>query len=232
MTPREFEVAVARCLEVEGYDTELGPYVGDWGVDILASRGAERIAVQAKMYGGTSRRVNRECVMQLFGAAAYFDCTGAVIATNGELMPDAATVAEKLRVRVMRIGEADIQSAPRAPRRTKERTGSDFDGIWEHHIMPLAGRTLVRGDGSSSTVLRVDWGGLTRLTSGGNQQTIPIEIFRWAIDRMVQQGHVTRDEINQHYPKRASSGIVLILAQVPTLSVDSGAAVVRWRGKR
>jgi hypothetical protein len=85
--------------------------------------------------------------------------------------------------------------------------------------MPLQGRTLVRADGTANRILAVDWGGVTRITSGGNRARIPIEPFRWALERIRETGAVTRAEINQHFEGRASSGIVLILAQIPVLVV-------------
>jgi len=78
VSPREFEEAVAAALEAEGYETELGQYVHDYGVDVVAERGEERVAVQVKMYGDTSRRVNRETIMALKGAAEYAECTRAI----------------------------------------------------------------------------------------------------------------------------------------------------------
>lgn len=61
----------------------------------------------------------------------------------------------------------------------------------------------------------MDWSGIERITSNGKNGKIKIEIFKWAINRLLTTGKVTRDEINQNYTGRASSGIVLILTQVP-----------------
>lgn len=231
MTPREFEELVAAQLRADGYETGLGSYVGDWGVDIVASKGDERLAVQAKMYGGSARMVNREAVMQLYGAAAYFQCTGAVLATDGDVAADAQEVAGRLRVRILRIGAT--AGVPPASGRARPRPGaggpSTFDDIWERYVVPLAGRTLTRADGSSNTVQKVDWAGLTRITSGGNRQFITVETFRYAIETVLTRGSITRDEINQHYPGRASSGIVLVLAQVPLFEVTGRPVVVRMR---
>jgi restriction system protein len=226
MTPREYEELVAATLQAEGYATEPGPGWQDWGVDVIACRGPERLAVQAKMYGGSTRQVGREAVMQLHGAAAWFDCTGAVIATDGALTADAELVARKLRIRVMRVEPG------RAPRGARSSGTDASDAIWEQSIMPLAGRTLTRPDGESNTILSVDWAGLERITSSGRRQHIPIEIFRFAIERVLRDGSITRDEINQHYPGRASSGIVLVLAQVPAFEVGGRPITVRRRAAR
>jgi len=65
---------------------------------MFASKGDERLAVQVKMYGGTARPVNREMVMQLHGAKDYFECTLAVVVTDGRVARDARDVATKLEI--------------------------------------------------------------------------------------------------------------------------------------
>jgi Restriction endonuclease len=224
-TPRQYEALVAAKLEAEGYSTQLGPYTRDWGVDVIACRGRERLAVQAKMYSGSTRRVGRECLLQLHGAAAYFDCTGALLATDGLLTEEAILVARKLHVRVMTVPAATGHSTPCHATRAV-----DFDRIWEQYVMPLAGRTLTRSGGSSNGVIAVDWVGLERITSSGARQFIPVEIFRFAIERVLRDGAITRDEINQHYPGRGSSGITLVLAQVPLFEVGGRPQTVRLKG--
>lgn len=221
MTPREFEAAVAARLRAEGYETELGPGTSDYGVDVFATLGGKRYAVQAKMFGGTSRPVNRQMVMELYGAAAYFDCTGAVMATDGRILADASEVARKLGISILDMGGATIEHPDEAtpdggPAASHEPAGGlDFAAIWERYVMPLAGATLTRPDGSSNTIVKVDWSGVERITSNGERGHIKIEIFRWAINRILRDGLVTRAAINDEYQGRASSGVALILAQVP-----------------
>ncbi|TMB97763.1 MAG: hypothetical protein E6J42_07275 [Chloroflexi bacterium] len=80
--------------------------------------------------------------------------------------------------------------------------------------------------------MSVDWAGLKRITSSAKKpQFIKIEIFRLAIERVLRDGAITREEINQHYTGRASSGITLILAQVPLLEVGGRPQTIRWKGR-
>jgi hypothetical protein len=216
--PAAFERLVASDFEARGYQTRITGGTSDWGVDIFASKGEEKIAIQAKMYAG-ARPVNRRQVFELYGAAAYFDCTGSVIATDGVLAGDAAEAAGRLGVLVMQYGVAPTGEAAAAREQTADRSPIDFDAIWERSILPLTGRTLSRADGSTNVILAADWAGVTRVSSGGNAQRIPIETFRWAIERVLEFGVVTREEINSRYEGRASSGIVLILAEVPEFIV-------------
>lgn len=237
MNPTAFERVVARQLETEGYGTELTPSTNDWGVDIFATRGSERLAVQVKMYRG-SRPVNRQMVFELDGAARYFDCTGAIIATDGEIRPDARRAAEKLGVRVLVVDtdevdreiDVDMQASVVAAEHVRP-PGLDFESIWRQHVLPLAGRTLTGERGLSNRILSVDWGGVRRVSSTGARSRIPIEPFRWAIETILEYGSVTRQEINEQYAGRASSGIQLVLAQVPVFEVVSvdGRSTIRLR---
>ena len=53
----------------KGYKAEVTPYSGDYGVDVFAVKGKEKIAVQAKMYGSSSRKV---CQPNFQGISLYF----------------------------------------------------------------------------------------------------------------------------------------------------------------
>jgi restriction system protein len=74
---------------------------------------------------------------------------------------------------------------------------------------------LTRPNGKTNEIREVDWGGAVRITSRGQRRRLDIEIFRWAIERVLHGETVSREEINDRYARRASSGIALILSQVP-----------------
>ena len=208
MNPRQFEELVCEYFRKEGYKTEMTSYNNDYGVDIFASKGKVKIAVQAKMFGGTTRKINRQVVMELHGAKDFFDCTKAVIVTNGTFLSTAIEVAKKLKIQILYLNS--FQSLP-----TTKTSRKTFENIWEKYIIPLRGKTLIRTNGETNKILKVDWSGIERLTSNGNQGKIKIEIFNQTVDKLLAVGFVTRDEINQNYSGRASSGVVLILSQVP-----------------
>lgn len=90
----------------------------------------------------------------------------------------------------------------------------DFGRVWQR-VAALEGRTLSRDGGTSNRIVSVDGGGVVRVTSGGTKQRLEIEIFRWTVEQLLAGRTVTRDEINQRYIKRGSSGVVLILASLP-----------------
>lgn len=211
MKPYEFEQLVCDHYRQKGYRVQTTSASNDYGIDVFAEKKGEKIAVQVKMYGGSTRKVNRQTMMELYGAAAYFDCTKAVLATDGEVLTDAKEVAHKLGIDILFIQPDRKISMPSA----SSAEWSLADIIWEKYIMPLAGKTLTRDNGKTNRIVNVDWSGIERITSNGKHQKIGIEIFRFTMDRLFTTGRITRDEINQNYAKRASSGIVLILSQAP-----------------
>jgi HJR/Mrr/RecB family endonuclease len=70
MTPRQFEELVCEHFHNKGYEAKTNSYVGDYGVDVFATKGKEKIAVQAKMYGSGTRKINRQMVMELHGVSS------------------------------------------------------------------------------------------------------------------------------------------------------------------
>ncbi|WP_303178237.1 restriction endonuclease [uncultured Butyricimonas sp.] len=215
MKPREYELFVGDYFRQQGYRVEITPETGDWGVDIFAWEGDEKIAIQVKNYGGGTRKINRQMVMELCGAKEYFDCTRAIMVTSGSVMDDAEKVAKKLGIKIIYLGEEENKCSPVERGESIDSRGLDFDSIWSEYIIPLAGKTLKRENGEENKILEVNWGEVKRITSNGNEGKIRIEIFKYAVNKILKEGYVTRDDINQNYAGRASSGVVLILSQVP-----------------
>jgi len=210
MNPKIYEEMVCEYFRRKGYIAKTTQYSGDYGVDVFATKGKEKIAIQAKMFGGGSRKVNRQMIMELYGAKDYFDCSKAIIATNGVLMPDAVEVAKKLNIEILNIEAIELTPSP-----TRLSNKVSFELIWERYIMPLQGKVLKRVNGDTNEIIKVDWSEIQRITSNGKKGKIKIEIFKLAVNKLLKEGFVTRDFINQNYSGRASSGVILILSQVP-----------------
>ena len=226
MTPREFEELVAQHYQNEGYEVKVTPYSGDYGVDVIAQKGDERIAIQAKMYGNSARKVNRGAVMQLYGAMAYFKCNKAVVATDGSCMPDAIDVANQLGVEILYLSSTGISEKQCEKPKNENVLSSTinkevlpFDEMWEKYVMPLSGKTITN-DGLTNKIISVDWGGLQRESSNKRSSKIKIEDFKFAYDYLLKNGSVERDLINQH-TNRCSSAIFLVFAQVPFIGVQN-----------
>jgi len=92
-----------------------------------------------------------------------------------------------------------------------------FEEMWENYVMPLSGQTISNG-ALTNRIVSVDRQGITRQTSTGRIGKIAIKDFKFAYSQLAQHGFVEREFINQH-ANRCSSGIVLILSQVPFIEV-------------
>ena len=215
MTPKQFEQHVRELFEIKGYRSEITPFCNDYGVDVFAFKGKEKIAIQAKMYGGTTRKINRQMVMELEGAKNYFDCTKAIIATNGLVLEDAKQVADKLKIGIFYLSNMGLKAKSGNEKNNSKNDAITFETIWQQYIMPLKGKRLMRSKDNFNEIVNVDWSGIERITSKGKTGNIKIEIFRYAINKLLVDGKISRDEINQNYVGRASSGILLIISQVP-----------------
>lgn len=222
MNPRQFEELVCEHFRQQGYNTELTTYSNDYGIDGFAMKDKEKIAIQSKMYGHTTRKINRQMIMELHGAKDFFDCSKAVIATNGTFLPDALVVAEKLKIEILYIQSVKSKLA------SKISENKTFEQIWENYILPLEGKTLTRNSGETNKILKVDWSGIERLTSNNNKGKIKIEIFKQAVNKILTDGSITRDYINQNYVGRASSGIILILSQIPFFKIMNKPAGLKY----
>jgi restriction system protein len=92
MSGIEFEHYLQRLLIHRGYQTQLTKGSGDLGVDIIASRGDEKIAIQAKRYEGA--KVSRRTVSDAVGGLMHYGCNKAMVITNNYFTQDAIKLAQ------------------------------------------------------------------------------------------------------------------------------------------
>ncbi|MEO8540057.1 MAG: restriction endonuclease [bacterium] len=93
--PGEFETEVGRWLRREGWQVEHRGGTGDGGIDILARRGKEMLAVQCKRYAETAA-VSAAQVRDLYGAAIAEGSTQAALVTTGRISRAATAWCESL----------------------------------------------------------------------------------------------------------------------------------------
>jgi len=227
MRPDEYEHIVAEYFERKGYKTKVSQYSNDYGVDVFAIKDKTKIAIQVKMFGNSTRPINRQMVMELHGAKDYFDCSKAIIATNGRIIENAKEVADKLNIEIIKIPAIKTYFKPKTTKRQGE-----FENIWEKYVMPLEGKTIKRDNGKTNIILKVDWAEIERLTSNGKKQKIKIEIFKKTINHLLKFGEITRTYINEEYSGRASSGIVLILSNTKIFELMKSPTGLKMKKKR
>lgn len=99
MTSKEYENLVMKAFEGKGYTTKVPSRTYDYGVNIIAEKDGKSIAIQVRKYNGREE-LNYRDVLYLFAGARYFDCNSALVVTDGNAMPLAIEVADKLRVKI------------------------------------------------------------------------------------------------------------------------------------
>ena len=222
MTPEEYEQQVAEFFKNKGYSVQLTSFTNDYGVDVFATKTNEKIVIQAKMYGSGVRPINRQMIMELCGAMHYFDCNSAKIVTDGRVLSDAKEVANKLNIEIIHlIPDNNFKVLPCEK--------DSFSNIWKEFIVPLQGKIIKRKNGKTNKIISVDSSGLKRITSNNNMQIIKIEIFKQVINHLKKHKEITRAEINDNYPGRDSSGICLILSQLPFIEYGGRPAKLIWK---
>jgi len=87
----EFENYLQKVLIHLGYEVKLTPASGDFGVDLVASRDNESIAIQAKRQNSA---VSRRAISDAVAGMNYYNCTDAMVITNNYFTPDAKTLAD------------------------------------------------------------------------------------------------------------------------------------------
>jgi hypothetical protein len=95
---RQYEVLVARILQTQGFEAELGPGRGDGGVDIRllqrAPLGDILTLVQVKKYA-PKNRIGLQAVQALFGAAAAYGAQRSMFVTTSSYEPVARRFAAR-----------------------------------------------------------------------------------------------------------------------------------------
>jgi restriction system protein len=94
----DFENYVAARLRNGGFTVSTTPVTGDYGVDLIAKRGAECIAVQCKRYG---KPVGVTAVQQVVAGALHYQCTSSMVVSNQEFTRAATVLAAEHRCRLV-----------------------------------------------------------------------------------------------------------------------------------
>jgi len=93
----QFEILVGRFFEARGYSISMVGGTGDFGVDIIAMKGKEKLAVQVKRYSG---KVGPSAIQQAYSGGHFQGCNCAAVVTSSYFTDAAETMARTLRVRL------------------------------------------------------------------------------------------------------------------------------------
>lgn len=99
MSPYDFEEFIARLFDTQGYKTEVTKKTGDYGVDVIAEKGLEKIAIQCKKYQ-EGNSVGNQTVQMLLGAMQLknLKANKGIIITTSEFTKQAYKQAESNNV--------------------------------------------------------------------------------------------------------------------------------------
>ena len=87
---RRFESLVAELLTAQGYRTQLTKASHDIGVDVVAVRGSERIAVQVKHY---TSPVSGKAIAEALLGMPHYRCSACMVVTNSRFTSAAVKAA-------------------------------------------------------------------------------------------------------------------------------------------
>jgi restriction system protein len=99
----EFEKYIAARLRQNGWRVLMTPVTGDYGVDLIAKKGDQRIAVQCKRY---SKPIGISAVQQVVSGAMHHDCTGSLVVSNQEFTKAAKQLAQTHNCRL--VGRSEL----------------------------------------------------------------------------------------------------------------------------
>lgn len=98
MTGIEFEQYLQKLLTNQGYNVRMTDASGDLGVDLIASKDGDKIAIQAKRY---STNVSRRAISDAVAGMYHYDCNKAMVITNSYFSPGAVTLAQSTECKLV-----------------------------------------------------------------------------------------------------------------------------------
>jgi restriction system protein len=105
MSGVEFEGYVAARLRRAGWQVRFTPAVGDYGVDLIAEKDGQSVAIQCKRLG---KSVGVAAVQQVVSGALHHGCTRSLVVSNQEFTTAARQLAYTHRCQL--IGRRALQA--------------------------------------------------------------------------------------------------------------------------
>jgi restriction system protein len=98
MDGRQFENYLGHLFRMHGYNAEVTQSSGDYGADLVITKGGRRIVVQAKRY---KNNVGLKAVQEIYAAMNHYKATEAWVVTNSDYTEQAYTLAKSNGVKLI-----------------------------------------------------------------------------------------------------------------------------------
>ncbi|TKI65301.1 restriction endonuclease [Lysinibacillus mangiferihumi] len=96
----QFEAYLKVLFSRSGYHVTVTPKSGDYGADLVLTKGTKKIVVQAKRYG-YGNRVSLGAVQEIYAARAYYGADEAWVVTNSEFTKQAGILGSACCVKLI-----------------------------------------------------------------------------------------------------------------------------------
>jgi len=98
MEGRQFEKYLGHLFRMQGYTAEVTQASGDYGADLVITKGGRKIVVQAKRY---KNNVGLKAVQEIFTAMNHYKAAEAWVVTNSDYTEQAYTLARSNGVKLI-----------------------------------------------------------------------------------------------------------------------------------
>lgn len=95
MSGEHFEIFITNLFNNLGYKAERTKASGDQGIDVIATKGKVKIAIQTKCY---SRPVGNHAVMEAVAGGKYYNADKVMVVTNSTFTRSAIELAQSNNV--------------------------------------------------------------------------------------------------------------------------------------
>ena len=178
------------------------------------------------MYGDCKTKINRRMMMELYGVMRYFDCQRAMMIYNGQMMPDAVKVAEKLDIQLVYIDQHQLDEP--CSEIDLSETEQTFDTIW-NDISTLAGKTITNSRGTAYQIVCVTDGDITYTNKAGHQMREKADLFRQIVGYICQYGSIQQCQLRGEFGTYASAFISTVFANIPSCEVILNPTTIKIR---
>jgi HJR/Mrr/RecB family endonuclease len=125
-----FEKYVRKLLEHQGFSARVTPSTNDKGVDIVATKGDLKYAIQVKRYRSA---ISRRAVSDAVAGKNYYNCNASMVITNNYFTKGAIELSEAAECRLVDRDELtkwiiDFQSSEKTEVAVDVKNGTQLNG--------------------------------------------------------------------------------------------------------